>query len=449
MKPIGGAPRPVCNGNLMRIILLNQAFYPDHAATAQHAHDLAKHLVAQGHQVAVVASRSIYGSKGASLPKRETIDGIEVHRVGKSIFGKASILARLFDFALFYLLALFKVMTLKRPDVIVPFSTPPFIALVGWMLKTVKRCKSVYWVMDLYPDVPIAFGMMKPNGLAARLLEKSHRFCFNHCDRSVVLGRCMRDRLIGKGVPPEKIALINPWADIDELEPLPRDANPLRKEWNLQGKLVVMYSGNLGLAHDIDTLRGAIEKLKTRDDIRFVFVGGGKLMTQMQQWCETHKLTNAVFKPYQPREAIRTSLSLADLHLISQATKMTGLLVPSKLYGIMASGRASVFVGSEDAEVARVLTETGCGRVVAVGDVDGLADTLTSLADDLEACQRMGQAARDAMAKTYDRRHACAAWERLLIGCVSGQTPDLADNTSQSADPSTPVEPAQAHGTKP
>jgi len=430
----------------MRIILLNQAFYPDHAATAQHAHDLAKYLVAQGHDVAVVASRSIYGSKGAALPKRETVDGIEVHRVGKSLFGKSSIIARLFDFVLFYLLALSKVLTIRRPDVIVPFSTPPFIALVGWMLKTVKRCKCVYWVMDLYPDVPIAFGIIKPNGPSARLLERVHRFCFKHCDRSVVLGRCMRDRLIGKGVAPEKIALIPPWADIDELQPLPRDQNPLRKEWGLEGKLVVMYSGNLGLAHDIDTLRGAMEKLKARDDIRFLFVGGGKLMTQMQQGCETHNLPNAVFKPYQPREAIRTSLSLADLHLISQAEKMTGLLVPSKLYGIMAAGRASVFVGCEQAEVARVLTENHAGRVVAVGDIDALADTITSLADDPQTCRRMGEAARDAMAKTYDRRHACATWERLLTECVSGHIPDLTDDTHQSAAPSAPAEPAEVHG---
>jgi putative colanic acid biosynthesis glycosyltransferase WcaI len=432
----------------MRIILLNQAFYPDHAATAQHAHDLAKHLVSQGHDVAVVASRSIYGSKGAALPKRETIDGIHVHRVGKSIFGKASIFARLIDFALFYLLALLKVMTIKKPDVIVPFTTPPFIALVGWMLKAVKRCKVVYWVMDLYPDVPIAFGIMKPNKLPARLLERVHRFCFNHCDRSVVLGRCMRDRLISKGVPPQNIALIPPWADIDELQPLPRDENPLRKDWNLQDKIVVMYSGNLGLAHDIDTLRGAIEKLKPRDDIRFVFVGGGKLMTQLQTYCQEHKLTNATFKPYQPREAIRASLSLADLHLISQAEKMTGLLVPSKLYGIMAAGRASIFVGRKDAEVALVLQENHAGKVVAIGDVDGLANAITTLADDPKTCRRMGDAAREAMTKTYDRRHSCAAWERLLTQCVSGQNLDLTDNTDQNPAKHTTGEPAEAHGPK-
>lgn len=430
----------------MRIILLNQAFYPDHAATAQHAHDLAKHLVKNGHEVAVVASRSIYGSKGAALPKRETVDGIEVHRVGKSIFGKASILARIIDFALFYLLALFKVMTIKRPDVIVPFSTPPFIALVGWMLKAVKRCKAVYWVMDLYPDVPIAFGIMKPTGLVARFLERVHRFCFRRCDRSVVLGRCMRDRLIGKGVPPEKIALIPPWADIDELEPLPRDENPLREAWGLAGKLVVMYSGNLGLAHDIDTLKGAMKQLKSRDDIRFVFVGGGKLMNQLKDWCEAQQLGNALFKPYQPREDIHKSLSLADLHLISQANKMTGLLVPSKLYGIMAAGRASVFVGKPEAEVARVLTEHGAGKVVAVGDVDGLTEAITSLADTPETCRAMGDAAREAMASTYDRRHACLAWEELLTACVSGSDPASADGVDKKAGSTTPSKPAPFNG---
>ncbi|MHC4996025.1 MAG: glycosyltransferase family 4 protein [Planctomycetota bacterium] len=427
----------------MRVILLNQAFYPDHAATAQHAHDLARHLVARGHDVAVVASRSIYGSKGAALPKREVVDGIEVHRVGKSLFGKSTILARMIDFLLFYLLATVKVMTVKRPDVIVPFSTPPFIALVGWALKVVKRCKTVYWVMELYPDVPIAFGLMKADGLGARVLERTHRFCLRRADRAVALGRCMRDHLVGKGISPEKVALIPPWADIDELEPLPRDENPLRVAWGLDDKLVVMYSGNLGLAHDIDTMRGAMVALNDRDDIRFVFVGGGKLMTQLQGDCEEHKLANVIFKPYQPRESIRASLSLADIHLISQAESMTGLLVPSKLYGIMAAGRASVFIGDARAEVGRVLLDNDAGKVIEVGDVDGLVQTLTGLADDPDACRRMGDAARRAMADRYDRRHACEAWERLLTECVSGRKADPADDSP------TPANATQAQGTKP
>jgi len=425
----------------MRIILLNQAFYPDHAATAQHAHDLGRYLVAQGHEVSVVASRSIYGSKGAALPRHETVDGIEVHRVGQSVFGKASIVARLFDFALFYLLALVKVMRLKRPDVIVPFSTPPFVALIGWALKAVKRCRYVYWVMDLYPDVPIAFGMLKANGLAARLLERVHRFCFRRADRIVVLGQCMKDRLIDKRVPAGRITVIGPWADVDELEPLPADSNPLRRDWGLEGKFVVMYSGNLGLAHDIDTIMQAMTRLKDRDDIRFVFVGGGKRMTQVRQYAQEHHLPNAIFKPYQPRESIRESLSLADLHLISLAQPMTGLLVPSKLFGIMAAGRASVFVGDPASEVGRILIEHACGRIVREGDADRLTAAITELSSDRAACDQMGKSARQAMVDTYDRRHACQAWAQLLEECTNTRpATDTLDN--QDAE----INPARAHG---
>ncbi len=406
----------------MRIILLNQAFHPDHVATAQHAYDLAKSLTEQGHDVAVVASRSIYGSTGAALPKRETVDGIEVHRVGQSLFGTASTLARIIDFALFYTLALNKVMTIQRPDVIVPFTTPPFIALVGWLMKETKQCHYVYWVMDLYPDLPVKHGMLEPHGLTARLLEQINRFCMRHADRVVVLGRCAKDLVVGKGVPEEKISLIGPWADIDELEPLPRQDNPLRREWGLTDKFVVMYSGNLGLAHDIDTFGQAMIGLESRDDIRFVFVGGGKRMSLMRELVDKHRLDNVIFKPYQPRDKIRESLSLADLHLISLSEPLTGILVPSKLFGIMAAGRAAVFVGHPDSQISLVLAESGCGWTIRVGDIDGLVATIEELADDPAACARMGRLAREAMANNHDRRTMCQAWERILLEVV-GQEP--------------------------
>jgi colanic acid biosynthesis glycosyl transferase WcaI len=432
----------------MRILFLNQAFYPDHVATAQHAHDLAKHLVLQGHDVAVIASRSIYGDKGATLPKREMVDGIEIHRVGGSLFGKASIFARIIDFALFYVLATAKALLIKRPDVIVPFTTPPFIALVGWLMQVTKRCKYVYWVMDLYPDLPVKYGVFKPNGLTARFFEQINRFCMRRADRVVVLGRCTQGLVIGKGVPQDKIALIGPWADMDELEPVSREDNPLREAWGLNDKFVVMYSGNLGLAHDIDTLGQAMLRLKDRDEMRFVFVGSGKRMTLMREFVDANRLTNVIFKPYQPREKIRESLSLADLHMISLSEPMTGILVPSKLFGIMAAGRASVFIGSPESQISLILTESGCGKTIRVGDGNGLTQSINELAGDRAACDEMGSLARKAMADTYDRRHMCVAWERLLNECVSGRKPDVADDTNQGATTSTPAKPAEAHGSK-
>ena len=132
--------------------MINQVFYPDVAATAQHAHDLARHLVQQGHQVSVIASRSIYGAKGAALPSFEEVDGIRIHRVAKSYFGKSSIISRVFDFALFYVAATWKAIWLKKHDVVICFTTPPFIALLGRILKLIKRSKMIYWVMVTMPE---------------------------------------------------------------------------------------------------------------------------------------------------------------------------------------------------------------------------------------------------------------------------------------------------------
>src|ERR1051325_4694141 len=148
----------------MRIMIINQTFHPDVAATAQIAFDLAEFLTAHGHQVQVVTSRSLYGKTGAVLPRRETVKGIEIHRVGMSLFGKKSILLRVMDFGVFYLLATIRALTLRKADVVITLTTPPFIAFLGTIIKLARRSKFVYWVMDLYPDLPIACGVMKEKG---------------------------------------------------------------------------------------------------------------------------------------------------------------------------------------------------------------------------------------------------------------------------------------------
>jgi len=402
----------------MHVLLINQTYYPDVAATAQHAHDLARHLAGRGHRVSVIASRSIYGRRGSNLPARETVEGIEIHRVGMSLFGKSRLILRVIDFALFYMLAAARALLIRRVDVVIPFTTPPFIALVGWMLRLVKRCKYVYWVMDLYPDLPVACGVMKPTGLATRFFQAVNRLCLRRADRAVVLGRCMQERVIGKGVPAATIARIGVWADHREINPVPRDENPYRDEWNLRGKLVVMYSGNFGIGHDIDTIAAAIERLQRREDIAFVFVGSGKRMEEMKQFAEDHKLNNVQFHPYQPRERINASLSLPDVHLISLLDPVCGIMVPCKLYGIMAAERASLFVGPAGSEIARTLVEDEAGLTVACGDVDGLVQAIESLADDRARSGEMGRNARRALIQKYDRRHRCEQWEKLLCEVV-------------------------------
>jgi colanic acid biosynthesis glycosyl transferase WcaI len=398
----------------MRVLMINQVFHPDVAATAQHAHDLGRHLVAHGYDVAVIASRSIYGERGASLPKFERVDGIEVHRVGQSIFGKAGILARAFDFACFDIAATLKAFTIKRPDVVICFTTPPFIALLGWLLRLVRRTRFVYWVMDLYPDVPVECGVMKARSPITRCFELLNRFLLRRADRTVVLGRCMRERVLGKGIPETRVVHIGVWSDESEVKPLPPECNPYRKEWELGERFVVMYSGNFGLGHDVDTMLQAALRLRHDDSIRFAFVGGGKKKPIVDRFVREHALTNCIVAPYQPREKLDASLSCGDAHLATLALRMQGAIVPCKLFGSMAAERPTIFIGPPGSELARVLTEHNCGIVVPPGDVDGLVRAIRELAADPQRRHEMGERARNALGQTYSREKACEQWRRLL-----------------------------------
>lgn len=404
----------------MRVLIVNQTFYPDVAATAQHAHDLARHLVGAGCQVEAIASRSIYGQRGAVLAKRECVEGIEIRRVGVSLFGKGSLAARAADFLLFHVLALGAALRAKRADVCVCLTTPPFIAVVGWVLKLLRRTKFVYWVMDLYPDVPVACGVMRERSWLVRMLEGFHRFLMRRADRVVVLGRCMQERVLAKGIEREKVVVINVWADREEVRPMPAEEVVYRREWGLEGKFVVMYSGNFGLGHETETICGAMERLAERQEIRFVFVGGGKRMEEVRRFAEGRGLKNVQFHPYQKREHLGQLLSCGDVHLISMREEMAGLIVPSKFYGVLAAGRAGILIGPENSEIGRALKESGAGFVVRCGDVEGLVAAVEGLAKDAGLRGQMGQRARAVLEEKYDRAIACAKWQRLLEEVVRG-----------------------------
>ena len=297
---------------------------------------------------------------------------------------------------------------------VVPFTTPPFIALVGYLLKRVKGCGFVYWLMDLYPDVVIATGMMRPASLMARALERVHRFCLRRADKVVVLGRCMKRRVLDKGIDEDRLELIRPWSDSGEVRPIARADNPYRESWSLGARFVVMHSGNLGLGHDAGTMCEAMRKLRDRDDIRFVIVGGGRRKLEVECFVEQHGLSNVTIQPYQPRERLDELLSLGDLHIISVAEPVVGTIVPSKLFGILAAARPAIFVGHPESEIARVLLEEECGFNVRCGDSDSFVRAVEELAADASRAASMGSRARQSLRSKYDRKLACADWERLL-----------------------------------
>jgi len=403
-----------------RLLFVNQYYWPDHASTAQHLTDLVESLAARGHECHVLCAQGCYKPGTPRPPAFEVHNGVHIHRVPATSLGRKSTFRRMADYLSFYARALTGALALPRFDVIVTLTTPPIIGLIGTILRKLRGTRHVYWSMDLHPDASIALGKMSPRNPVVAWLSRLSDLVYRQADKVVVLGPYMADRVAAKGVRPERLTTIPVWSRRDEIYPLPREGHPLRAEHGLADKFVAMYSGNLGLAHTTAEFLDAARRLRDRDDIVFLFVGDGPRMAEVHAAQEAEGLANVRFLDYFPREQLHASLSLADAHLISMRDEMTGIVVPGKLYGAMASGRPAVFVGPAHCESADTVRQAGCGLTVRTGDADGLVEALTRLAADPEAARAMGERGRAAFLEGHERAPCCDRWAQAITAVASG-----------------------------
>jgi glycosyltransferase involved in cell wall biosynthesis len=397
-----------------RLLFINQYYWPDHASTAQHLTDLAESLAERGHDVHVLCSRGAYREGAPRPPAQEKRNGVEIHRVEATSLGRKNTLTRMTDYLSFYFRAFRLALLLPRFDVVVTLTTPPIIGLVGTILRKFKKSKHVYWSMDLHPDASIALGRMSTRNPVVRLLARLSDSVYRAADKVVVLGPYMADRIAAKGVRSERLAPIPVWSRRDEVYPMPRFGHPLREELGLVDKFVAMYSGNLGIAHSFEEFLAAALALRGRDDIVFLYVGDGPRLDEVRRFQAEHALDNIRFMKYFPREHLHASLTLADVHLISMRSEMTGIVVPGKLYGVMASGRPALFVGPAHCESADTVRDSGCGITVRLGDPAGVVDALTRLASDPELVEDLGRRGRQAFLALHEREGCCASWAELI-----------------------------------
>ena len=398
----------------MNVVFVNRFYYPDESATSQLLTDLAVHLAARGQVVHVVAGRQRYDQPGAILPASETIDGVVVHRVWTTRFGRANLLGRALDYATFYPSAAWRMLFLVSPgDVLVAKTDPPLISVVAWLCALLRGAKLVNWVQDVFPEAAQALGVGGVSGVGP-VLRWVRNLSLKGATRNVALGRRMAAHLAEQGATAEAISIIPNWADGAAIRPLLRDQNPLRRDWSMERKFVVGYSGNMGRAHEFSAIIGAAELLKNDPDIVFLFIGGGHGKAYIEIATADRGLNNVHFKPYQDRAALGFSLTLPDVHLVSQLPESEGFVLPSKFYGIAASGRPVAFIGAADGEIARDVVRFDCGVAVRPGDAAGLAEFLRRLKEKPQLAAEMGGRIRDAFERQYDRPLSLAAWEKLL-----------------------------------
>lgn len=402
-----------------RVVFLNRFFHPDLSATSQMLSDLAFGLAERGFDVQVITSRLRYDDPTARMPARETIRGVQVHRIWTSGFGRRNLWGRGIDYLSFYASALRAcVRTLGPGFILVAKTDPPMISVIGAIAARWRGAQMVNWLQDLFPEVAAAAGIRSATGWTGGLLRTLRDWSLRHAAVNVAIGLRMRELLIERGIDPARVAVIENWADAELIRPIPHAENPLRREWGYEDEFVVGYSGNMGIAHEFDTILDAAERLREQQGIRFLLIGAGKHLPYIRKNIEERGLANISLQPYQPRERLSESLSAADVHLISLRPEFDGLIVPSKFYGISAAGRPCLYIGAIDGELSREIVPA---NRFAIGDSEGLAGRIEELALRTEERQRLGRMRRERFLAGQTVTRKIDHWASVLGGLWEGQ----------------------------
>ena len=401
------------------VLFTNRVYPPASGATGAVLAEMAGALVEHGWDVTVVTGPA----DGA--PSSEITDaGVRVERVGALRFTRASTWKRALAYLSHYPAMLTRMLRLPRPDVVVTKTDPPLHLVLGAMYHRLTGIPAVHWAQDLYPEIAEALGVISTGGPFANLLRWVSSASMRQHGHVVAVGRCMKENIEARGLSSQAISVVPNWPP-SSVYPVAHDNNPFRAEHDLNDAFVVMYSGNMGLAHPFDAVMDAATRMQQDHPdgpdrpVHFVFVGEGPRKTDLQQQVKRRGLTNVSFLPFQPYDTLSQSLSAADLHLVTMEHEAEGLVVPSKLYGALAAGRPVLFLGPAGSEAARLVNEQQCGSVIESPHGAELAEAIRMWRDQQD---HMAAGARGRQAVTDGLERAVTAFDRLLRGVAKAGT---------------------------
>jgi glycosyltransferase involved in cell wall biosynthesis len=391
-------------------------FPPVGGATGALVADLAADLTGRGWTVSVLTS-AVDGESRRTWTER----GVQVHRVAGRPVSRASHWKRALAYGSLYPRFLARALQLPRHDVVVTKTDPPLQLVLGPVIQQLKGSALVHWAQDLYPEVAEALGVFETDGLLARAFRAASTWALQRHDRVVAVGRCMEDRIRNRGLQREKTTVIPNWP-LGTVHPVPPGENSFRAARVEDGHFVVMYSGNMGLAHPFEAMIEAATRLnRDHPGVRFLLVGKGPRRDWIENAVERRRLDNVSVLPFQPEERLAESLSAADLHLVSMRAETKGLVVPSKIYGVMAAGCPCLFLGPTESEAARVVTDQQCGEVLSEPDGEELARRIVWWKEHAQERHAAGRRARAAVEDA--REEAADRFETVLTDVVSKRVP--------------------------
>jgi glycosyltransferase involved in cell wall biosynthesis len=394
-------------------LVLNQYYWPGVEATAQLLAQLCEAL-ADEYEVTVVTGHLFE----QELPDEEVRNGVRIVRVRSTAFDRSKLHLRAANYVSYLADSALRALSGPPPDLVLCMTDPPIVGDIGLIAARRFRVPLLVISQDVFPEIAVSVKRLE-NPLLVGVLRSLVALYLRRADRIVAIGETMRRRLEAKGAPRERIAVIPNWVDTQEITPQPRD-NPWARKKRLIGRFVVMHSGNIGHAQDLDSFLRSATFLRDLDDLLLLVVGFGVRHAELRELARRLDLGGVVsFRPYQPRELLSQSLSAADLHYVGLAKGLSGYVVPSRLYGILAAGRPVLVAADEDSETVRLVEEVGCGVVVPPGRPELIAQVLRDAHAGALDLERMGAAGRAYVEREADRSVAFGRYRSLLAGVRS------------------------------
>ena len=396
-----------------RLLVVNQYYWPGVEATAHLLTELCEALTDE-YEIRVLTG-ALHGH--GALPRREVRNGVEIVRVPSTAFERARLGLRALNYATYIGSSLLHGLTGPRPDLVLTMTDPPMVGDVG--LAIAKRFGSPLLVIseDVFPEIATQLGRLD-NRLLVAMLRQMIALYLRRADRVVAIGDTMRQRLEEKGAPADRIRVIPNWVDTDAISPQPLD-NPWSRQKRLTENFVVMHSGNIGHAQNLETLVRATTFLRDLDDVRVVLIGGGARYTHLIRLAERLGAKGMRSLPYQSRDVLSQSLSSAHLHFVGLAEGLAGFVVPSRLYGIMAAGRPVVVAADAESETAQVVERVGCGIVIPPSRPELLAEVIRDAYEGRYDLDEMGARGRAYVTEDADTRVAVGRYRELLREMVA------------------------------
>lgn len=386
---------PHLKSQSLRLSIITQFYPPDYAATGQLIEELAHHLGKQGVRVDVFTGQPGYAFHHASAPVVETTGNVVVRRSHSSRLWSERIRGKAINGILFCLRSLwYLVKAMRRNDVFLFTTAPPYLPILGYFFHLISGVPYVCLIYDLYPDIAIRLNVIPWNHWLSKIWDNLNCRVWRNAEQVIVLSSTMRDLIVDKCPElSEQIVVIHNWANPDWIVPLEKQNNWFAAQHGLTDKFTILYSGNMGRCHDLDTILEAAIHL-SHDPVQFAFVGGGVQRQMLMEKVAHIGLKNCLFLPYQQQQFLPYSLTACDLTLVTIQRGMEGLVAPSKLYSSLAAARPVAAICEPHSYLRQILQEAGCGQAFSHGDGESLAEFIRWLRHHPQAIAQMGMAGR-------------------------------------------------------